>query len=245
MADSSGSPTMPRVRSDSTRCSETTSERRNSASLSTAVAPCSAARSEVRLGLQASTSMPKADPIRAIRAPVCPSPTSPRVRPSSSEPTVGCHPPSRIDPTRPGRSRTVAKISAQASSTTGEPPPVVPDTTTPRSAHVARSIAALRAPVVTSSRSAGSRASRLRGNRGALPHRDDDVERLQKLDQLVLVVDVPVDHGELTAVVTGVQSAAASAAPSRSSRTQMRTRARIADDGPVSLRASAPRPAGR
>ena len=50
---------VPRLRSDSTRCRLTTSERRNSSSLSTRTAPCEAAAASVRLVLQASTSMPK------------------------------------------------------------------------------------------------------------------------------------------------------------------------------------------
>ena len=91
----SAAPTMPRERSDSTTCKVSTSASDISAGLSTRAAPTSAARSAVRLGLQATTRMPKAAPTRATRAPRLPSPSTPSVLPSSPTPSATCQRPSR------------------------------------------------------------------------------------------------------------------------------------------------------
>ena len=55
-------------------------------------------------------------------------------------------------------------MSPQVSSAVGEPRPPVPHTVTPRAAAAATSMDALAMPVVTSSRSRGSRASRSASN---------------------------------------------------------------------------------
>ena len=164
MRASSGRPTRWRVRSESTRWMLTTSAVAKSSSLSTRRAPCSAARSSVRLALQATTSMPKACPTRATRVPMLPRPRSPSVRPSRSAPTAVCQPPARTEATSPGRRRATARMSAQVSSAVLLTIPHVPETTMPSSLAAPTSMAALRSPVVTSSRRSGSRSSTALGN---------------------------------------------------------------------------------
>ena len=131
--------------------------------------PCStrrtptAARSSVRCGLHATTSIPKARPTSATRLPILPRPTRPSVAPARSVPTVGCH----GRRARTDRSSTTCRarprISAQVSSP-GRRQLAVPQTVMPSSAPAARSIEALRMPVVTNRRRPGSRASRAAGN---------------------------------------------------------------------------------
>ena len=60
MSASSGAPTSPRLRSESTSWMLTKSDVRRSSSLETQAAPAAAAFSAVKFWLQATTSMPKA-----------------------------------------------------------------------------------------------------------------------------------------------------------------------------------------
>ena len=62
----------------------------------------------------------------------------------------------------------------------------VPHTTTPRSLAAATSIEALRSPVVIRSLRSGSFSITARGKGRALAHGADDVEALQRLDDVVL-----------------------------------------------------------
>lgn len=158
MARSSASPTSPRVRSERTRWTLTTSANPSSCSCGTARTPISAALAGSRFWLQATTSMPNAWPTAAIRAPIRPRPSSPRVAPVSSVPTVVCHPPSRTACASAGMWRSTDRISPHVSSAVlALAPPGVPHTITPRSAAAATSMAALPGAVVTSSSRSGSR----------------------------------------------------------------------------------------
>ena len=121
--------------------------------------PTSAARSSVRLLLQASTRIPNASPTRATWAPIRPSPTTPRVCPARSRPTVDCQPPAAIAVASGTRCRASPRTSAQVSSPGAEARLSVPQTVIPRSRQASTSMLALRRPVVTTSRSAGSAAT--------------------------------------------------------------------------------------
>ena len=88
----------------------TTSDCAKSSSLLTARAPCSRARSAVRFGLQAMTSMPNAWASRATGAPRRPRPSTPRVRPASPTPTVCCQPPARTAASSAAKFRNSAMI---------------------------------------------------------------------------------------------------------------------------------------
>lgn len=162
---SSRAPMMPRLRSPSFRWRVTTSLSESSASRPGARrAPCSAARSSVRLGLQAATSMPKAAPIRATWEPIRPRPTTPRWRPCRSAPRVDCQgPPVRRAVFSATRLRARPRMRAQVSSTGGAEELAVPQTVTPWARAAARSIAALRMPEATSRRRRGRRAKREAG----------------------------------------------------------------------------------
>ena len=164
MSASSAVPIAARLRSPSTRWSVTTSDARSSSSRPASSAPAARARSAVRFGLQASTRMPNAAPTAATRLPRRPSPITPSVAPSSARPGgAACQRPSRRPCACAGRWRASARMSAHVRSVVGAPAPGAPQTVTPRSAQAARSIEALRRPVVTSSRSAGRRSIRERG----------------------------------------------------------------------------------
>ena len=76
----------------------------------------------------------------------------------------------------------------------GLPNEPVPQTVTPCSLPAATSIEALRAPVVMSSLRSGSFSITARGKRRALAHGADDLEALQRLDDVVLRAEVLVEH---------------------------------------------------
>ena len=158
---SSSRPSRPRVRSPSARWIETTSlVASSSARLGASVTPSSSVRSRVRCRLQATTSMSKAEPIRATRPPIRPSPSSPSRRPASSMPTVLCQrPPAWNAAFSAARLRARPRIRAQVSSVGGTGELAVPQTSTPWAAAAGRSMAELRIPVVTTSRSRGRRAN--------------------------------------------------------------------------------------
>ena len=77
---------------------------------------------------------------------------------------VCCQPPDRTAASSAAMWRVNAMIIPRVSSGTALPVPEVPQTVMPRSRAAARSIAALAMPVVTSSRSVGSRRRTLAGN---------------------------------------------------------------------------------
>ena len=130
----------------------------------TSSTPTSAQRSAVRFWLQAMVSMPNACPTVATSAPMLPSPQRPSVWPCRSVPTVVIQPPPRTLATSVGSCRAQARISAQVSSAVLCRAPPVPHTVTPWSRQAAMSIAALRGPVVTSSRRSPRRSSTERVN---------------------------------------------------------------------------------
>ncbi len=149
------------MRAPSARCTETKSLSRSSSSFDPARrTPTSAARSAVRLLLQATTSMSKASPTRATRAPIFPSPSRPSRRPARSAPTVLCHgPPLRSAVLSSTSPRASPSSSAQVSSTGGVDELAVPHTVTPWARAAAWSITEFRIPEATSSRSRGSRSN--------------------------------------------------------------------------------------
>ena len=75
----SGAQLRPLVRRLRTRCIVMTSASRNSAGLSTRVAPAALAFASVRFWLQAITFIPKPMPIRATSLPILPNPSIPRL----------------------------------------------------------------------------------------------------------------------------------------------------------------------
>ncbi len=87
----------------------------------------------------------------------------PSVAPDRSAPMLVCHPPARMFATSSGRCRARPRISAQVSSVGGVGLDSVPQTVTPRAFAAARSMEALRIPLVTRSFSFGRRASRSAG----------------------------------------------------------------------------------
>ena len=92
---SSLAPSRPRVFGLSTMCSVSTSDRRSSSSLLTAVAPRSAARSGVMLGLHVITFMPNSPPTSATAPPTRPRPSTPSVLPARPMPMPCCQAPRR------------------------------------------------------------------------------------------------------------------------------------------------------
>ena len=108
--------TRPRLRSLSTRCTDSTSACSNNCCLLTYVTPTCSARSAVRFSLQAITRMPNTWPNCATRWPMLPKPRIPRVLPCRSPPRPCCHWPARRALASFTRSRVAAMISAQVSS---------------------------------------------------------------------------------------------------------------------------------
>src|SRR5712691_4881174 len=108
---SSRTPTSPRVRSLSWTWIVRISERANSSSLVTNVAPHWAARSAVRFWLHAMTDISKATPTLATLAPSRPRPRTPNTLFSRLMPTVVPQCPRRVAASSRGMWRTRAKIS--------------------------------------------------------------------------------------------------------------------------------------
>ncbi len=103
--------------------------------------------------------MSKALATLATRVPILPRPITPKVAPARSRPTVDCHgPESRIAADSWCTPRSSPSTSAQVSSAAGAEREAVPQTVMPRPRQAARSMEALREPLVTISRSSGSRA---------------------------------------------------------------------------------------
>jgi hypothetical protein len=116
---SSAVPTSPRVRLLNTKWIVRMSARSNSWSLETRIAPAAVAASGVMFWLQAMRFIPKALPTRATCDPTRPSPSTPRVFPRRSVPTVCCQPPDRTELLSVTRCRAEARISAQVNSIVG------------------------------------------------------------------------------------------------------------------------------
>src|SRR5688572_337788 len=97
----------------------------NNSCLETAAAPAACAFSRVRFWLQATHSMPKALPIAATRAPMLPSPSTPRVFPASENPGArpSCHRPARMLRSPWASPLAAEMIRPHVSSTVESPPP--------------------------------------------------------------------------------------------------------------------------